>query len=684
MGYAFISYSSKNQATAESMRQLLTKNRIRSWMAPHDIPIGSKYAQVINRAVKECDCFILLLTNDAQNSVWVAKEVERAINYRRPLIPIQLENLVLNDEFELYISSDQIIAIQTIDGETEDMKKILASVAAHAGKDLPPLTEVIKITPPTDEIKVKSIEPKKLIPKAKPYRPSPEAAKPVQVVQSCADTNSQYVFPPTDLLLYPNRRISYETGDYEKATAEEIINALASFNVKAKLVGIDKGPRITKYSISPDSGVSVSKIERLSDDIALRVGKDVRIGEPSAEKNSLGIEIANGEAELVTIREFIEAPEFKNDKSPTVFCVGKDISGKPIFSDIAKMPHILIAGSTGMGKSCCINSIITSILYKASPDQVRFIMIDPKRVEYSFYDKLPHLATPIITDPKKSVCALAWATREMDRRYELMISARVKSIDAYNEKVKETNGIALPKIVFFIDELGDLMAQERNYAEKNIMILAQKARAAGIHLVIGTQRPDVDVITGIIKANIPSRITCKVSTHIQSRNIIDLGGAEKLLKSGDMFFMPVGSYSPMRVQGCFVSERETEDIVNFISKQYPKANFIDEVYGEIEEIFKEYFPTALTNEELYDENYFIIKEAVEDKKFLSVVAMVIADKKASTAYIQRKAGIGYARASKYMDVMEIMGVISEGNGSKPREVLMSLDTWFAKLSLYTN
>ncbi len=425
---------------------------------------------------------------------------------------------------------------------------------------------------------------------------------------------------------------------------------LADFGVEAKVNQVTVGPTITRYEIQPSPGVKVSKIVNLTDDIALSLAaKSIRIEAPIPGKSAIGIEVPNENAQMVTVREVLESDEFKKFDSPLAMALGKDISGKTVIGDIGKMPHLLIAGSTGSGKSVCVNTLISSILYKAKPDEVKLLLIDPKVVELASYNGIPHLLTPVVTDPKKAANALNWAVVEMNRRYKLFAENQVKDITSYNEKCEDK----LPKIVIIIDELADLMMASANDVEDYICRLAQMARAAGMHLIVATQRPSVDVITGVIKANIPSRIAFAVSSQTDSRTILDMGGAEKLLGKGDMLFYPLGAAKPVRLQGAFISEGESEKVIDFVKNQIKEDVKYEQ--GIMETISK----PAMT------------KSSSEDELLNQAIEFVVESGQGSSSMLQRKFKIGFNRAARLIDSMEERGIVGQSEGSKPRKVLMS-------------
>ncbi|WP_051931577.1 DNA translocase FtsK [Clostridium sp. KNHs214] len=463
-----------------------------------------------------------------------------------------------------------------------------------------------------------------------------------------------YTYPSTELLNI-NDLSKMKKGDKRDLinSANKLEETLSSFGVEAKVLQVTKGPSVTRYELQPEAGVKVSKIVNLSDDIALSLAASaVRIEAPIPGKSAVGIEIPNKELTAVYIREVIESEEFISSNKSVTFCLGKDISGKCVVADLSKMPHLLVAGATGSGKSVCINTLIISLLYKYSPKDVKLLLIDPKVVELSIYNGIPHLLIPVVTDPKKSAGALNWAVNEMTRRYKLFADNSVRNIDGYNELyAKKTVEEKLPFIVIIIDELADLMMVCPGEVEEYIGRLAQMARAAGMHLVIATQRPSVDVITGVIKANIPSRISFAVSSQIDSRTILDSSGAEKLLGKGDMLFYPVGESKPMRIQGAFISEEEVENVVQFIKDKHEDIDYKEEIIEQI--------------------NSSVAKENNDEDELLdTAIDIVIQEGQASTSLLQRKLKIGYNRAARIIEQLEDKGVISGRNGSKPRQVLL--------------
>ncbi|MGB9678612.1 MAG: DNA translocase FtsK 4TM domain-containing protein [Thermoanaerobacteraceae bacterium] len=461
------------------------------------------------------------------------------------------------------------------------------------------------------------------------------------------NSKDEYVFPPITLLneAKPQHKIN---NDIIINKAKKLENTLLNFGIEAKVVQVTKGPAITRFELQPNPGIKVSRIVSLTDDIALSLAApSVRIEAPIPGKSVVGIEVPNDKISAVSIREVIDNKKFKYFKSNLSIALGKDIAGNIIIADLSKMPHLLIAGATGSGKSVCINTLIISLLYKSSPSEVKMILIDPKVVELNIYNGIPHLLTPVVTDPRKAAGVLNWAVQEMTNRYNLFAEHGVRDIEGYNQQADNK----LYKLVIIIDELSDLMMVSPADVEEHIIRLAQMARAAGIHLVIATQRPSVDVITGVIKANIPSRISFAVSSQTDSRTILDMAGAEKLLGKGDMLFNPIGASKPLRIQGAFISDKEVEEVVSFL-----KNNF-DPQYNEI------YIQIKSENKDLGEEDE-LLKEAVE---------IILETGQASISMIQRRLRVGYARAARIIDQIEQKGIISGYDGSKPRQIIMDSD-----------
>ena len=486
----------------------------------------------------------------------------------------------------------------------------------------------------------------------------------LQLEHTLTVEDEHYEFPPIELLSEGNTNTLKGGKKSLTDTANKLQKTLYSFGVSAKVENVSVGPAITRYELKPAEGVRVSKIANLADDIALNLAAEsIRIEAPIPGKQAVGIEIPNKEKEVVHLRDIIDSEKFKQSKSNLAFALGKDVAGEEIVTDIAKMPHMLIAGSTGSGKSVCINTLIASIIYKSKPSEVKLVLVDPKVVELSVYNGIPHLLIPVVTDPKKAAGALAWAVQEMVNRYSLFATKGVRDIKGYNQALeKEEAEGKLPQIVIIIDELADLMMVAPNDVEDAICRLAQMARAAGMHLVIATQRPSVDVITGIIKANIPSRIAFAVSSGVDSRTILDSVGAEKLLGKGDMLFAPIGAAKPTRIQGAFISDQEVENIVAFL-KSNGEVKYNPDIIESIENANK-------TDKEVEED-----KQDEADELLNDAIDTVVETGQASASFIQRRFKVGYSRAGRIIDQMEQRGIISGYQGSKPREVLMTKERW---------
>ncbi|MCC2371509.1 DNA translocase FtsK, partial [Bacillus paranthracis] len=476
-------------------------------------------------------------------------------------------------------------------------------------------------------------------------------------VRNVLQTPPTYTIPSLTLLSIP-QQAALDNTEWLEEQKELLDTTFNNFHVGAHVINVSQGPAVTRFEVQPDPGVKVNKITNLSDDIKLSLAaKDIRIEAPIPGKSAIGIEVPNKESKPVFLREILRSPVFTKSESPLTVALGLDISGDPIVTDIRKMPHGLIAGATGSGKSVCINAILTSILYKAKPHEVKLMLIDPKMVELAPYNSVPHLVAPVITDVKAATAALKWAVEEMERRYELFAHAGARDLTRYNTIVSEREipGETLPYIVIVIDELADLMMVAPGDVEEAICRIAQKARACGIHLLVATQRPSVDVITGLIKSNIPTRIAFTVSSQVDSRTIIDIGGAEKLLGRGDMLFLGNGTSKPVRVQGVYVSDDEIEKTVDHVKKQM-KPNYL----------FKQEDLLAKTEQ-----------AESEDELFLDACQFVVEQGGASTSSVQRKFRIGYNRAARLIEEMESQGIISEARGTKPRDVLISEDEFAA-------
>ena len=538
------------------------------------------------------------------------------------------------------------------DEDTKSRKKY-----DHKDDDLTPLTKESK--------KTQAVQPDVIennLFKKEEEKKEDKTKEVLQLEHAMIVEDENYEYPPIELLGKPAKKALKGGAKALTDTATKLQKTLYSFGVSAKVENVSVGPAITRYELKPAEGVRVSKIANLADDIALNLAAEtIRIEAPIPGKQAVGIEVPNKEKEAVHLREVLESEEFENNKSKLTVALGKDVAGNIQLADIAKMPHVLIAGSTGSGKSVCINTIITSIIYNSKPSEVKMVMVDPKVVELSVYNGIPHLLIPVVTDPKKAAGALAWAVQEMDNRDNLFASKGVRDLKGYNKAIEKEEGMGkLPQIVIIVDELADLMMVAAKDVEEAICRLAQKARAAGMHLVIATQRPSVDVITGLIKANIPSRIAFAVSSQVDSRTILDSVGAEKLLGKGDMLFFPSGAPKPVRVQGAFVSDEEVEKIVDFV-KQNGTANYSEDILETIENSNK-------TEKELIQEQ---AEDDDTDPFLMDAIDAVVEQGTASTSFIQRRFKVGYARAGRIIDQMEERGIISGYQGSKPREVLIT-------------
>ena len=497
----------------------------------------------------------------------------------------------------------------------------------------------------------------------------------LQLEHAISVEDEHYEYPPIELLSKGTKKAIKGGAKALTDVATKLQKTLYSFGVQAKVENVSVGPAITRYELKPAEGVRVSKIANLADDIALNLAAEtIRIEAPIPGKQAVGIEVPNVEKETVHFRDVVESDDFQDSKSKLSVALGKDVAGNMAIADIAKMPHALIAGATGSGKSVCINTIIASIIYKAKPSEVKLVMVDPKVVELSVYNGIPHLLIPVVTDPKKAAGALAWAVQEMDNRYNVFAQKGVRDLKGYNALAEKEESGKLPQIVIIIDELADLMMVAAKEVEDSICRLAQKARAAGMHLIIATQRPSVDVITGIIKANIPSRIAFAVSSQVDSRTILDQIGAEKLLGKGDMLFYPSGAPKPTRIQGAFVSDDEVEKIVSFI-KSNGEAKYSEDILESIENSNKpEKEPTDKGGKDNDDNT---------DEHLMEAIELVVETGQASTSFIQRRFNVGYARAGRIIDQMEERGIISGYQGSKPRQVLMTKERW-AELKMGTS
>ena len=561
----------------------------------------------------------------------------------------------------------------------EEMTKVPKEIIDEINRENSNIEMLKNATGRKEEKKPKSID--EIVKDAsedKPNEKKADKSKEFTVSKEAMESGiNDYKLPSVELLSLPKKKSTADISGELKENAQRLIETLRSFNVNATITDISRGPTVTRYELKPAAGVRISKITNLADDIALNLAAThVRIEAPIPGKAAVGIEVPNTVKNTVSMRELIDTPEFYEQRSLLSAGIGKDIAGNCVYCDIAKMPHLLVAGTTGSGKSVCMNSIITSILYRAKPDEVKFLMIDPKQVEFSKYANIPHLLVPVVTDPRKAAGALGWAVREMLQRYQKLSQVGVRDIEGYNKYVQKHEDMeSMPKICIFIDEFADLMMAAPKEVEDSVCRLAQMARAVGMHLVIATQRPSVDVITGLIKANISSRIALTVSSQIDSRTILDAAGAEKLLGHGDMLYNPIGASKPLRVQGCFISDEEVEALCDFVKNQ-GESQYDEEIAKEIE------------------------AKAVQDKKsspfeddgdaeqldvlFDKAVDIVLETGTASTSFLQRKLSVGYARGAKIIDQLEEKGIIGPANGSKGREILINRQQWLEMQAYSSN
>ena len=607
--------------------------------------------QQVQKAGKESGRWV---KNHVEDFIYVIQDTEENPEEVFPEEPLEKRALKKNiKKKETKATTEPLKVLEPELVERPVIIKTLQDLADHGGEEEKPLAEtpIIQTVLPFAEEKKQKTNP-----------PGKVTGTPVS--RLAQKESGDFQLPNLTLLnktmKVKNPRINKDLADNVKILED----TLESFGVKIKVTHVTQGPAITRYEAQPAPGVKVSKITNLSDDIALSLAAtDVRIEAPVPGKSVVGIEVPNKEIATVHFREVLETPEFQNSLSKLTVVLGKDITGSPIVADLTKMPHLLIAGATGSGKSVCVNTLINSILYKARPDEVKFLLVDPKMVELTNYNGIPHLIAPVVTDPKKAAGALKWIVTEMETRYELFAAAGVRDIVRYNylrTQEKKEDAPPLPYVVVIIDELADLMMVAPGDVEDSICRLAQMARAAGIHLLIATQRPSVDVITGLIKANVPSRIAFAVSSQIDSRTILDMNGAEKLLGRGDMLYYPMGASKPIRVQGCFLADKEEENVVRFLQNQAKPE------YQEIPNIeLGTDKPAEDTGDELFHQAALLFIEAGN----------------ASVSLLQRRLRIGYTRAARLMDLLEEKGVVGGYEGSKPREVLLTKGQFDQKFGL---
>ena len=572
--------------------------------------------------------------------------------------------------FDVDMPVDEAVTRKNKDESLSEKQKKLVSIYNDEDEEEIPdeeTEETSKLDEAIDEVEAEENDAEK--PKRVTVDMEEETEKVSEEISSDESTYIGYIKPPINLLEAGKSGSMREVEAELKNTSEQLVSVLSSFGVETRIIDVSRGPTVTRYELQPKAGIKISKITGLADDIAMNLATTgVRIEAPIPNKAAVGIEVPNRQSATVGVREIIESTAFSSSRSKLTVALGKDIGGNVVVADIAKMPHGLIAGATGSGKSVCINSIIMSILYKANPDEVKLLMIDPKVVELGVYNGIPHLLIPVVTEPRKAAGALGWAVEEMEKRYRMFADRGVRDIEGYNRFVDGLTGepdiTRMPHIVIIIDELADLMITAPREVEDSINRIAAKARAAGMHLLIATQRPSVDVVTGVIKANIPTRIAFAVSSQVDSRTILDAAGAEKLLGKGDMLFSPVGSSKPKRVQGCFVSDDEVAKVVTYVKKA-GKARYDDEIIQEIER------QATMDKSKKADESE---SDGNDDDPILDEAIRVVVEMgQASTSLLQRKLKLGYSRAARIVDMMEERGIVGPYEGSKPRKVLITMD-----------
>ncbi len=589
-------------------------------------------------------------------------------------------------------------AYEIISEGAHDEEPMFEQMPEHPSVSKPEKTEAeFKPTEEEDLTKMinEAVTGRKRKPRAKPEKlentEPEEEAKPFKInVEKNGQTTlfeketqlSAYVRPPVDLLKYPKNAVDPEAAQQEiKDKSQKLVETLETYGVKTRIVGIHRGPSVTRYELEPAAGVKIAKVKGLSDDIALSLAAwSVRIQAPVPGKACIGIEVPNTHRDTVSLRELIDSEEYRSSEGKLTFAVGKDIEGKIVMGDIAKMPHVLVAGTTGSGKSVFTNSIILSILYHASPDEVKLILIDPKKVEFPIYNKIPHLLIPVVTEPLKAAGALGWAVNEMNKRYLMFEANNVKNLQDFNEMVLEEREkpeeerdeirsklSLMHQIVIVIDEFADLMMAARSEVEDSVLKLAQLARAAGIHMIIATQSPRADVLTGLIKSNIPSRVSLSVASNIDSRVILDESGAEKLLGNGDLLYKPIGTRMPIRIQSGFASSREISSIVDFLKNEHT-AEYSQEIIAEVDENT----PVPKDSKGASDENVVINPD---DDLVNQAISIIVQTQNASTAFLQRKLKLGFPRAARIMDEIEEMGIIGPQEGAKPRQIKITAEEW---------
>ena len=641
-----------------------------------EVPIEEPSAAVVNHiANKRIEYLEQKRIRDAEKAAQAEAEAkqraaEAALLAQKPMSKVEDIMSQIDSNVE------DPVAASGADGNYSEEPDILPIVTKPVEVQEPQVIEPSKMPP----LEIERFENEQPMPKKEPIRrakvtqqEAEEAA--VEVEQEIAKAETEvkpvYCYPPIELLKLPGDGKTDGTAEMRENT-RRLNEALASFKIDAHIINVTRGPSVTRYEVELAKGVRLSKLTSAADDLALNLGATgVRIAPIPERVSVVGIEVPNRAVNTVSLREVIDSKEFHNAKSKSSFAVGKDIGGNCIVGNISKLPHMLIAGTTGSGKSVCMNSIIISLLYKASPDEVKLIMVDPKMVELGIYNSIPHLLIPVVTDPKKAAGSLQWAVTEMMRRYKAMSDAGVRDLESYNSIIEnDENGKKLPQVVVIIDELADLMLVAAKEVEESICRIAQMGRASGIHLIIATQRPSADVITGLMKANIPSRIAFAVASAMESRIILDTQGAEKLVGKGDMLYAPIGCGKPKRVQGCFVSDPEVEAVTNFV-----KDNFTTEYDQEVmQEIERKAEQTGTSKSSVADPEP-TADETYGDEMLPAAVDVILETKQASVSMLQRRLKLGYARAARIVDEMEEKGIVGPFQGSKPREILITQEQW---------
>lgn len=613
---------------------------------------------------------------EQQSRRGVEREYMRAFEYRSP--KIGKKNLFIEDVARVEPEDDAVALMDdSLCVEDQDMYSADLEETSFAQRDYhaarPSFEDEFKMGEEEDGLEAADAPAVQPARQSRPISPASKGAQPPKENKALempktgqSNPKHPYPLPPVTLLDAPNGRQGSGDRDEMREKAEALERTLREFHISAKVTGVSRGPAVTRYELQPAPGVKVSRIVGLTDDIALSLAApSIRMEAPIPGKAAIGIEVPNSQRAMVTAREMIDSPDFRNMKSKIGFALGKDISGKSIYADLSKMPHLLIAGTTGSGKSVCVNAFILSVLFRAYPSEVELLMIDPKMVELEKFNGIPHLRTPVITDPKKAAGALNWAVNEMLGRYKMFADKGVKDLDRYNQWAEKNGESALPRLVIIIDELADLMMASAHEVEDAICRIAQLGRASGIHQIVATQSPRADVITGLIKANFPSRIALTVSSPLESRIILDMGGADKLLYNGDMLFMPVGTSKPTRLQGCYISDAENEAVIDYLKNGCQEGpNYDEQLASELEKSAQS--ASSGSGGEGSDFGDELIPKAVE---------LALEYEQISISMLQRRLRVGYARAARLVDELEQCEIVSPADGSKPRQVLITWDDY---------